>query len=412
MANLLGLRTADSPTFDARLAGTRSAFVKRADFGEPKSAADRLAMVPSSWAYATRRCDRHIVSDGEQGNDGSPRATLPVFSILMNLRLRWWIGFGIGAVTWIMLWIIIVIAQLGAAHPHNQWITQSYAKKIAVARSIEGPKIVVVGGSAALFGIDSGRLEAALGRRAVNLGVTAGIGPHAIAAYADSVIGRGDLVLMPLEYALLTWGGLPNHAMIDFALEYPDNLSAWPVGALLDALWRVSLQRIVEGFRGLPDGFAVAGVYGPHNIDARGDQIGSGRASRSDYMIMAVRDAEAGRYGRDYDTQDPNLGLDLWSTYWQRWKSRGAQIIVFPQPMQYRSLFVNNKGEKRYYDNVPEWVKARGVAYVGDPFDSMLSDDNFFDSPHHLHDEARENFTDHFLRQLSSHSEGAGLLSK
>lgn len=331
----------------------------------------------------------------------------------MNLRLqRWWIGFGTGATAWIALWTISVIAQLGAAHPHNQWIVETYTKKIAIARSIEEPKVVVVGGSAALFGIDSGKLEAAFRRPAVNLGVTAGIGPHAIAAYADSVIGHDDFVLMPIEYALLTWGGLPNHAMIDYALEYPGHLSAWPPHTLLDALWRVSLRRVVEGFRGLPDDFSVAGVYGPQSTDARGDQIGSGRASRSEYMIKAVRDAEAGRYGRDFNTQDPNLGLDLWSTYWQRWESRGARLIVFPQPMQYRELFVSNQGEKHYYDNVPEWVEARGVAYVGDPFDSMLSDDNFFDSPHHLHDEARENFTDRFLMQLSNHSEGADLLSK
>lgn len=331
----------------------------------------------------------------------------------MILRSRqWWMGLGVGAVTWLTLWIIIFIAQLGGAHPHNQWIVESYAKKMARAQAIKGPKIVVVGGSAALFGIDSGKLEEAFNRPAVNLGVSAGIGPHAIAAYADNVIGRGDLVFMPLEYALLTWGGLPNHVMIDYALEYPKHLSAWPFETLLDALWQVSLLRLVEGFKGLPEGFAVVGLYGPHNTDVRGDQTGNDLASRADYMIAAVRDAEAGRYGRDYNTQDPNLALDLWSTYWQRWTDRGARLIVFPQPMQYRTLFESNEGEKKYYENVSRWVKDRGVEYVGDPFDSMLSDDNFFDSPHHLHHEARGDFTDQFLGQLKTHNAGMDLFPR
>ena len=87
--------------------------------------------------------------------------------------------------------------QLGKAQSNNQWINEAIAYKTQLAHALSSPKIVVVAGSGAMFGIDSGTLETAYGRPAVNLGVNAGISLPAILHNAIPAIGPGDLVLLP-----------------------------------------------------------------------------------------------------------------------------------------------------------------------------------------------------------------------
>ena len=75
-------------------------------------------------------------------------------------------------------------------------LKQSYAART------EGPKVVVVSGSAGLFSISCAVMEHTLMRQCVNGAITAELGLEYILEIARRLLQPGDTVVMPLEYNL------------------------------------------------------------------------------------------------------------------------------------------------------------------------------------------------------------------
>ena len=69
----------------------------------------------------------------------------------------------LGLLIWLLLWLALVAGQFGQAHPDNSWVKEAYALKFAAAEQYLGQKkLLVVGGSASMFGVRSPDLEAPL----------------------------------------------------------------------------------------------------------------------------------------------------------------------------------------------------------------------------------------------------------
>ena len=66
--------------------------------------------------------------------------------------------------------------------------------------SLQGPKVVLVGGSNLPFGIKSQMIEDALGMPVVNMGLHAGLGMNFILSEVEKDIHKGDIVIVSLEY--------------------------------------------------------------------------------------------------------------------------------------------------------------------------------------------------------------------
>src|SRR4051812_36376231 len=90
-----------------------------------------------------------------------------------------------------------------------------YARKtVAAARSAERaaaqhkPRVVILGGSGALFGVDAELMERKLGVPCVNLAVHAGLGTRYLLARARRDLRPGDVVVLTPEYQL--WDEPPD----------------------------------------------------------------------------------------------------------------------------------------------------------------------------------------------------------
>lgn len=62
------------------------------------------------------------------------------------------------------------------------------------------PRIVLVGGSNVAFGFESDRIERALGRPVVNMGLAAGLGLEFMLSEIEGALGTNDLVVLSPEY--------------------------------------------------------------------------------------------------------------------------------------------------------------------------------------------------------------------
>lgn len=112
--------------------------------------------------------------------------------------------------------------------------------KTARAASIEEPKILLVGNSNLVFGIDSQMIEAELGMPVVNMGLHAGLGNVFLEQLARPYIKEGDIVVVSFtEYAdddaifdpTLAWVTIENHFSLWYTVrpkDVPDMLQAFP----------------------------------------------------------------------------------------------------------------------------------------------------------------------------------------
>ncbi|WP_252107290.1 MULTISPECIES: hypothetical protein [unclassified Halomonas] len=312
--------------------------------------------------------------------------------------LRFLAGVLAGGLTILCLWLVFWAGQLGRPHPNNAWIEQAISYKQTIAKALDSPKIVVVAGSSAMFGIESEALEAAYRRPVVNLGVNAGISLPAILASAEPIIQSGDLVLLPLEYPLYNQDEPISSSLIHWANSHPETFIQLPLKRALGVIAKTSLTRILEGYRGMPEGFTVSGDYGPHNLDSHGDQIHTARSLREarhwDFLTSLPPETygEAARQGHFAEAP--------LSAFRDRLLSKGACPIFMPPPLLYQSVYTESPIEARFYASLANRVKAAGLLWIGSPIDVMYEADDFFDTNFHLVDEARHRYTRQLITWL------------
>lgn len=316
------------------------------------------------------------------------------------------------AVCWALLLLLAVWLGLfwqALRHPpvHQDWIARSIAKKEAGAAALAGPRLVLLAGSAAMFGIRTPVLAAHFQRPGINLGVNAGLLLPYVLDRGLAVVRKGDLVLAPLEYHMYTWDGELNSVLMRHVVESdPAWLRQRPwLGAKL--LFQVPAAQLIRQ-RWLPSAPAEPGLYGPHHLDGWGDQTHSSLAERS-----------AGARDWLYRHSPPHdYGKGLWrqSRAWHELQgfadklaARGACLILLPSPLAFEPVYRTDAQERAFYRDLPAVARSYGLTYLGQPADFMYDKSLFFDTEYHLSAEGRALHTSRLLALLTRHSQ-AGCL--
>lgn len=226
------------------------------------------------------------------------------------------------AVVWTGIAALIAL-NLGVVVPDVYWETTGFDRKLAATRR-SGPKIVVVAGSNAYFGIKAGMLAAATGRNAANLAMQGAIPFRFYVTLLEKHLEPGDIVLLPLEYAY--YGNVHPSILarvkaleVSLALAYrPEHLLEMPLDEALGLLRFLTFQRLWEGLqeRVKPP---EARKYRAGKVDAWGDNIGDYRAPDSHHHLRNALAEEAGRgLTRFNKTSDRVKSLEKFVAWAQR----------------------------------------------------------------------------------------------
>ena len=120
--------------------------------------------------------------------------------------------------------------------------------KVERLESIEGEKVVVVGGSSVAFGLDSALMEEELGKPVVNFGLYAAIGSVAMMELSKGSIGRGDIVILAPEIDPQALSAYFNSEMILKAIDEDPSLilrfSSDYIMKLLGGLWPHAVDKL------------------------------------------------------------------------------------------------------------------------------------------------------------------------
>lgn len=312
--------------------------------------------------------------------------------------VRFLTGMATGGLVVFTLWVVFWAGQLGQPHPNNEWIIESIRYKQEIATALPSPKIVVLAGSGAMFGVNSTYLEETYGRPTVNLGVNAGISLPVILNSAANIIRPGDLVLLPLEYPLYNREEAASSSLIHWANSYPSTFFQLPLKRALEVFAKTSFTRILEGYRGLPEGFIVSGDYGVEHLDEHGDQIRTERARREERHWNFLNSLPAETYGKAL--QEGSFDWERLRRFRDELLAKGACPVFLPPPMLFQQSYVESLTEAHFYKALPHTARAERLFWLGRPIDTMREANDFFDTNFHLVDEARLDYTEQIIGWL------------
>ena len=318
--------------------------------------------------------------------------------------LKFWMGCGVSIVLLSVTWLIGIKHQLGYGTPSSRWVFDAYQHKIAAANALIGPRTLVVAGSNAMFGIDSAQLSNYWQRPAINLSVNAGLGLPYILHLSTTVARRGDIILLPMEYALYLDNGVANSQIIDYVIARdPLYWHGLHLSEKIDLVNGMAPERWFEGLRKIEDKPVTSGTYGAHHLNSVGDQTHSRGEDRQAADIAAVAlaatPAKAWHYGMRASKESG--GWQLLATYATWAREQGICLVAVPTVLLHHASYENDAIEQDFYATLPQRMQSLGINYVGKPRDFMYQADWFFDTDHHLQDWARQRHTASLIALLN-----------
>ncbi|MDD5399891.1 MAG: hypothetical protein PHQ93_01710 [Sulfurimonas sp.] len=301
--------------------------------------------------------------------------------------MRFFLGLFGGFLVLSLLWVAAVWLQGGRYTVSSQWVADVYEiKKEASNKASDGGRIIIVGGSSALFGVDSKMLEEHFGVKSINGGVNAGLMLPYVLLKSREIVQKGDIVLAPFEYSFYNYDGVAGAQMID-QIWARDLSFFWELGVKekFYMLFMTEVKRIYDGFLAKGGEKIMIGPYGYANVDEDGNQI---KTSKSD-AVQWKNDMEATlkELPRRYGDSGVNKAAVEWiENYAEYLREKGAKLILLPPAMMEHEFYKSDEKERDFYNGLRDKI---GVKFLGNPYEFMYERDMMFNTDYHLTDEAR-----------------------
>ena len=302
-----------------------------------------------------------------------------------------------------VVWSLLLLGQANRPTQMSQWVYDVYQKKEQLAQGIHEPKIVIVAGSNALFGIDSGILSEYFKKPVLNYGVNAGVELPLILHLSKRVLKPKDTVLMPLEYPMYSYNGEAGVQMIDYLwAREADFFYELTLKEQLYLLWHTSFSRLIEGYRSTGGTPVTQGLYGAHNIDVHGDQMNSQKSMQTAGMRQELaRHAKfPEQYGTDYN---PKAQAWFYLDAFVHWCAKQEISVTFlPSTLMNHTNYINKVNEKDFYTRIMKDLQDRGWQAVGKPYKYMYNESYYFNTNYHLLSEAKVMFTKQIIKDIKT----------
>lgn len=308
----------------------------------------------------------------------------------------WLVALGLLAIVW-PLFTAGVINEYTATN--SNFIDALYQRKDISMRehpATERGRIVIVGGSDALFGIDAAQIERALGVPTINYGTHAGLGASYILDRARRALHPGDTVVLTLAYGM--WGPREQQfSDVEFAYftSYDKQyyLQLKPHAAV-SALYSIplqnywgSLERLVRYWRNKH--LRLAPMYDVAHLDENGD-INVVMPGRLNYFLspgvpmpdkLPDRTARALREFSSWAHENHIRLYYSWPNYSRPLSQVNAPVLPSPALVQ---LF-----------------SQCGIEVLDSPSDNFYPPDWFFDTDKHLNSSGRRIRTQALIAHLA-----------
>ncbi|MBP5209374.1 MAG: hypothetical protein J6125_00790, partial [Clostridia bacterium] len=256
-------------------------------------------------------------------------------------------------------------------------------------RDVDGPRLVIVGGSSVAFGYDSALLEELLGMPVVNFGLYADLGTKIMLDLSARQLRRGDVVLLAPELDAQTLSLFFNGASALKALDDRPSMLFSIDGGDFESVWGGVWQHTADKWKYLKEGAPdPAGIYNSASFNDYGDIKAGLRPENTmtgGYDSQKTVDLSPSIYSEDF--------VAYLNDYIKAARKKGADVYYTFCPVNAPSLDLSSvpQGEA----DPLAWLSARLLAFlderldcpvVGSPADFVMREALFYDSNFHLND--------------------------
>lgn len=333
---------------------------------------------------------------------------------------------GVIALTLVLLALLYSGAffyQLGALVSAEYWIHDAQIlKRDLLAQNREKQKLLFVAGSSAFFGIDSDRIEQALGISTINMGLSMNRPFDFMLKEIAPYIAPGDIVVLPLEYGYYSPGVPYTEWLTNQIMAWePDYFRHLEPREKLEFMFSVLPQRVLLG--------AITKAMGE-----RLESVRARRLKNPQEILSLVRDAwnhpdyhpekiysflNIDPHGdarlrtpeppRPFSKDPYELDVDfVESTYF--WgnlrdfvvscRARDIDVYIAWPPVVKGRLDFNSPRVSHYLREITGRMNELGASILGKPSEFQYGPEFFTDNIYHLTSQGRAEHTSRLLGSL------------
>jgi hypothetical protein len=287
-----------------------------------------------------------------------------------------------------LAWCVLVAAQVGAPTDSSRWDAAMLHQKQRLAAERDGPRLLVMAGSSARYGISCAIIEARVGLPCMNLGLQAGLKLRYELDYARRVARPGDILLLAFEYQAYSETGGYDPTLVDYVMARdPRYLRTLSIPALVQFAISVDSKRLVEGLSA-----RIARPFAADEPDTvpwnrYGDELYTDAPRQTDSMRVLVHNGVAAATLMNDDAPTRYAKSNLVET--ADWCRRHSVELwaTFPATVHYAAY--DSASAKTAVARIRALYTALGAPVLERPEDLWWSEDHFFDTNYHPNDEAR-----------------------
>lgn len=255
------------------------------------------------------------------------------------------------------------------------------------------PKIVIIGGSSAGFGINEAVLEEATGYSVVNLGLHAGFGAVVPTELSKANINEGDIVLLAYEYGWYEPGYFKSFGTdlvmsgIDHRIDMYRYLPAEHYPKLLGYLFEYAEKKRTD--------VTTSGVYSSESFDMQGRMILNRPVMTMEYV------GNEHIYG-SIDTTNAVLASDVagYLTEYKAFVEQKGASIYFIAPPLYEGAFQGDQESLSLIARIA--TEELGIPYISNPSEYLFSAEYMYDTIYHCNTAGELRRTEQIVQDLVS----------
>lgn len=262
--------------------------------------------------------------------------------------------------------------------------------------SIEGEKVVIIGGSSAAFGLDSSLIEKYLDKPVVNMGLYAALGTKVMLDLSRDAIGKGDIIILApeLDAQTLSLYFSPSTTLraLDGSPEYLLSLPSEHRMSLLAESWGFAAEKLSYKLFG---GASYEGIYRADSFNELGDI----KAHRAQNIMSEYYDREH-TVDLDTDILAPDF-ISYLNEYIAYARSVGAKVYFEFCPINSLGLSGGSQSEAmraEFEQYLRESLDCTVIAASIE--DYIYKAEYFYDTNFHLNSDGAVMHTVNLLRDL------------
>jgi len=300
------------------------------------------------------------------------------------MKIKFFVLTSIG-LTFVMALVIGWISLVRSLNPSVQvnWARGLYDRKTAAAQLIEGPRVLLIGGSGTHYGYSGAEITRLTGLPTVNFGVHAGLGMSYLLYRAMKELRPGDFAVIIIETPL-NFSFKPSKVLSEFVIRY--DMKYLLHSSLIDGLsllFGYSPLDVIDGLvRSQIPWTAETGR--PESVDANGDEtLDVSRVQTPGDRNNLMNAGPMPTWPAD--SNHPPIPLQKffkWAQY------NNVKFGISWTPMLARREY-NSSAYQKFNSKIVDWYELNGGVALGSPEQYYLTAENMFDYIIHANEKGK-----------------------